>query len=172
ITCLGVAIPTLFLNADLVLDLCSMGTLFAFMFVSAGVLVLETQPNEAEKASGFRVPYINGRWIMPVLFVAYLVPCVAGWLPENHQVLSPLHWSTAIQEMDLTRIPYLVFFLVFLVFSVLAVRGNWSVINRAIHTALEAVTLADMAFTPPTGSDGLHIPVKDITFQPRRNPEP
>ncbi|MEI6353471.1 MAG: SUF system Fe-S cluster assembly regulator [Methylococcus sp.] len=52
------------------------------------------------------------------------------------------------------------------------VRGNWSVINRAIHTALEAVTLADMAFTPPTGSDGLHIPVKDITFQPRRNPEP
>jgi amino acid transporter len=128
ITCLGVAIPTLFLNADLVLDLCSMGTLFAFMFVSAGVLVLETQPNEAEKASGFRVPYINGRWIMPVLFVAYLAPCVAGWLPENHQVLSPLHWSTAIQEMDLTRIPYLVFFLVFLVFSVLAVRGNWSVI--------------------------------------------
>jgi amino acid transporter len=128
ITCLGVAIPTLFLNADLVLDLCSMGTLFAFMFVSAGVLVLETQPNEAEKASGFRVPYINGRWIMPVLFVAYLAPCVAGWLPENHQVLSHLHWSTAIQEMDLTRIPYLVFFLVFLVFSVLAVRGNWSVI--------------------------------------------
>jgi amino acid transporter len=128
ITCLGVAIPTLFLNADLVLDLCSMGTLFAFMFVSAGVLVLETQPNEAEKASGFRVPYINGRWIMPFLFVAYLVPCVAGWLPENHQVLSLSYWSTAIQEMDLSRVPYLVFFVVFLVFSALAVRGNWSVI--------------------------------------------
>jgi APA family basic amino acid/polyamine antiporter len=128
ITCLGVAIPTLFLNADLVLDLCSMGTLFAFMFVSAGVLVLETQPNEVEKGSGFRVPYINGRWIMPVLFVAYLVPCLMGWLPENHQVLSLSHWLAAIQEMDFTRIPYLVFFLVFLVFSVLAVRGNWSVI--------------------------------------------
>jgi FeS assembly SUF system regulator len=51
------------------------------------------------------------------------------------------------------------------------VRGNWSVINRAIHAALEAVTLADMAITPPMGSDGFHIPVKDITFQPRRNPE-
>ena len=127
VTCLGVAIPTLFLNADLVLDLCSMGTLFAFMFVSAGVLVLETQPH-TDQEPGFRVPYINGRWIMPVLFVAYTYPCIVGWLPENHQVLSITHWANVFQEGDLTRIPYLVFFLVFLVFSILSVRSNWSVI--------------------------------------------
>ena len=39
-----VAIPALFLNLTMVTDLCSIGTLFAFVLVCAGVLVLQNKP--------------------------------------------------------------------------------------------------------------------------------
>lgn len=49
-------------------------------------------------------------------------------------------------------------------------RGHWNVINRAINTALESVTLADMA-TPMTATAGpveIRIPLSQITVQPKR----
>jgi APA family basic amino acid/polyamine antiporter len=131
VTCLGVALPTLFLNADIVLDLCSMGTLFAFMFVSAGVLRLEADPTEAAQSS-FRVPYINGRWVMPVLFLAYsfLTPS----MPENHRIWDWTHWSELVQSIfgsgssDPARIPYLVFYVVFFALTMGAWVHRWSLI--------------------------------------------
>lgn len=65
-----VAVPALFLNLTEVTDLTSIGTLFAFVLVCGGVLLLP--PREAEKegvAPKFRIPYINSRFIAPVLFV-------------------------------------------------------------------------------------------------------
>src|SRR5438128_10185642 len=73
-----VAIPALFLNLDVVLALTSIGTLFAFVLVCAGVLVLQKQNNRA--VSRFKVPHLNGKYIVPVLFilsvslVAYFAP--------------------------------------------------------------------------------------------------
>ncbi|MGZ8218091.1 SUF system Fe-S cluster assembly regulator [Methylomagnum sp.] len=47
-------------------------------------------------------------------------------------------------------------------------RGHWNIITRAINTALESVTLADMA-TPMTQTpDEIHIPLSQITVQPKR----
>jgi len=51
------------------------------------------------------------------------------------------------------------------------VRGNWSVLNRAIQTALEAVTLADMANPMTQAPDGFSIPLSRISVQPRRHTE-
>ncbi|MCF7968048.1 MAG: SUF system Fe-S cluster assembly regulator [Methylococcaceae bacterium] len=48
------------------------------------------------------------------------------------------------------------------------VRGNWSVLNRAIQTALESVTLADMASPMSKAPEGFRIPVSSIALQPRR----
>jgi FeS assembly SUF system regulator len=48
------------------------------------------------------------------------------------------------------------------------VRGNWSVLNRAIQTALEAVTLSDMANPMTQAPDGFRIPISRISTQPRR----
>lgn len=62
-----VAIPALFLNLKEVTDLSSIGTLFAFILVNAGVIQMETHRNPNHK--GFRVPYISGRVIMPLLFL-------------------------------------------------------------------------------------------------------
>lgn len=66
-----VAIPALFMNLKIVTDLCSIGTLFAFVLVCAGVLRLQSTPHNGE--SKFRIPYINSRFIMPALLAASMI---------------------------------------------------------------------------------------------------
>ncbi|BAU53080.1 amino acid permease [Mucilaginibacter gotjawali] len=61
-----VGVPALFLNLTIVTDLTSIGTLFAFVLVCGGVLLL---PREAAKAGRFHLPYINSKWIVPALFI-------------------------------------------------------------------------------------------------------
>jgi basic amino acid/polyamine antiporter, APA family len=62
-----VAVPALFLNLTMVTDLCSIGTLFAFVLVCAGVLVLQ---NRTDIPRGkFKTPYLNSKYVFPVLLV-------------------------------------------------------------------------------------------------------
>ncbi|RPD42728.1 amino acid permease [Chitinophaga barathri] len=63
-----VAIPSLFLESGIVTDLTSIGTLFAFVLVCGGVLLL---PPADKSTKRFNLPYINGMIIVPVLFVAF-----------------------------------------------------------------------------------------------------
>jgi len=65
-----VAIPALFLNLTVVTDLTSIGTLFAFVLVCGGVLLL---PREAAEKGRFRMPYINSKYIVPVVFIVGIV---------------------------------------------------------------------------------------------------
>jgi len=66
-----VAVPALFMNLTMVTDLCSIGTLFAFVLVCAGVLVLQNKPNIPR--GKFKTPYVNSKFIMPLLIVIALV---------------------------------------------------------------------------------------------------
>ncbi|MFI5161600.1 MAG: amino acid permease [Sphingobacteriales bacterium] len=61
-----VAVPALFLNLTIVTDLTSIGTLFAFVLVCGGVLLL---PRQAQRKGRFHLPYVNAKWIVPVLFI-------------------------------------------------------------------------------------------------------
>jgi basic amino acid/polyamine antiporter, APA family len=70
ITGLVVAIPSLFMNLTEVTDLTSIGTLFAFILVSGGVLILQNSNQNIERR--FRTPYINSKYIAPALFVLIL----------------------------------------------------------------------------------------------------
>src|ERR1700744_2469954 len=65
-----VAVPALFVNLTIVTDLTSIGTLFAFVLVCGGVLLL---PREAAQAGRFHLPYINSKWIAPVVFIAGVI---------------------------------------------------------------------------------------------------
>jgi len=76
VTGIMVAVPALFMNLTEVTDLTSIGTLFAFVLVCSGVLVL--QEKEKSLASipraGFRIPYFNSKYIVPALvFIAIMV---------------------------------------------------------------------------------------------------
>ncbi len=67
ITGIVVAIPALFMNLTEVTDLASIGTLFAFVVVCAGVLFKDKEFKE----SGTRfVPYINSQFLLPVILIA------------------------------------------------------------------------------------------------------
>lgn len=66
-----VAIPALFLNLQQVLSLTSIGTLFAFVLVCGGVLVLQQRKDRPE--SKFRVPFINAQFIFPAMLVIAVV---------------------------------------------------------------------------------------------------
>ena len=71
ITGFMVAVPALFLDLTFVTDVCSLGTLFAFVLVCAGVLKLEATPGGPR--GKFKTPYVNSRFIMPALFIAGVI---------------------------------------------------------------------------------------------------
>jgi APA family basic amino acid/polyamine antiporter len=62
-----VGVPALFLNMNFVLSMTSIGTLFAFVLVCGGVLVMQQKKEMIE--SKFKVPYVNGQFIYPALLV-------------------------------------------------------------------------------------------------------
>jgi amino acid transporter len=74
VTGILVGIPSLFLDVNLVTDLCSIGTLFAFVLVCGGVLILQQKDKNADNNISatlqpkFKVPYINGRIVMIALW--------------------------------------------------------------------------------------------------------
>src|SRR6185436_3088536 len=79
VTGLLVAIPALFMNLKEVVDLSSIGTLFAFVLVCGGVLVLENSRNPPARPK-FKTPYINGRYIVPVLYASAIYwVYTSGW---------------------------------------------------------------------------------------------
>ncbi|MBS1563329.1 MAG: amino acid permease, partial [Bacteroidetes bacterium] len=109
-----VGVPALFLNLDVVIALTSIGTLFAFVLVCGGVLVLQRQPERPE--SRFRVPYINSRVIVPLFFV------VAVWLVAKYM---PEHFSNLFTKEGW---PMLCFWVVTLVITILSAIYKFSLI--------------------------------------------
>jgi basic amino acid/polyamine antiporter, APA family len=69
ITGLLVGIPTLFVPASIMTDLTSIGTLFAFVLVCGGVLLL---PKFNGQKGRFSLPYINGQFILPALVALFI----------------------------------------------------------------------------------------------------
>ena len=74
ITGILVAVPALFMNLKEVTDLSSIGTLFAFVLVNAGVIRMES--HKSDYHTGFRVPYINGKYWVPAMFILMVLALI------------------------------------------------------------------------------------------------
>jgi len=61
-----VGVPALLLNMDLVIDLTSIGTLFAFALVCGGILIIDPY---GKSDARFKVPYVNGQYLVPVILL-------------------------------------------------------------------------------------------------------
>jgi len=109
-----VGIPALFMNLDVVIALTSIGTLFAFVLVCGGILVLQKSPNRPE--SKFRVPQISGKYIIPVLFILSFILVM---------IYAPEHFSSLVKKEGL---PMLIFWIVATVIAVLAYTRDLSLI--------------------------------------------
>jgi amino acid transporter len=109
LTGLMVAIPALFMNLTEVTDLSVIGTLFAFTIVCAGVLVKDKEFAGQQRF----VPYINSRYIAPVLFIVV----VSGLLYFNGDAVRNFFtdYTSTEEAAFIHKIPYFVFIIFSLV---------------------------------------------------------
>lgn len=120
ITGLVVGVPILFTDKSFILDFTSIGTIFAFVLVCGGVLLLPAK----EKLKGrFHLPYINARFIFPVFFLGGLA-FFYFWQPAFFQNL--LDWND-VNEGEF-RMSVTFFILINLVLCVMAFTRNLSLI--------------------------------------------
>jgi amino acid transporter len=126
VTGLVVGIPIFFTDENFVLDFTSIGTLFAFVLVCGGVLMLspqsETEIAERETKGKFRIPYVNAKFIFPVL-VAIATILIVNYVPDFFTNL----FDFSIDKLA-TNIPMLVFILVCIVMTILSFTKNLSLI--------------------------------------------
>jgi len=127
ITGILVAVPALFMNLTEVTDLTSIGTLFAFILVSGGILVLNPLGKRVENEKGFKVPYLNSRYfLLPIwLFIIVILSFSgSGKISDNNLFASIL--TEFLDSYHL--IPYSVFIIVSTVVSFYAILRKWSLI--------------------------------------------
>ncbi|MBK7173985.1 MAG: amino acid permease [Bacteroidales bacterium] len=118
-----VAIPSLFLNLTEVTDLTSIGTLFAFILVSGGILVLNPRGNR--NAKGFKIPYFNSRhYLIPLWTVIILALFLTGMLEVSSLVSG---FMDSLKQAYL-HIPVYIFFLMSIWVTTMAIIRQWSLI--------------------------------------------
>jgi amino acid transporter len=103
------AIPALFMNLTMVTDLCSIGTLFAFVLVCGGVLVLG-QHKDIPRGK-FRTPYFNARFYLPVILIIVLVAsynmnreAMFAFVRNQPQVSTPAEFVSSLSMKELQLI--------------------------------------------------------------------
>ena len=104
-----VAIPSLFMNLTMVTDLCSIGTLFAFVLVCAGVLKLQQSKEPIDRK--FKTPYLNSKYIIPLLLIASIAFLLTKQQEATKQFVfnekvaySPTDFITSLNEQELTEL--------------------------------------------------------------------
>jgi len=121
-----VGLPIFFTDENFVLDFTSIGTLFAFVLVCGGVLLLSPQ-SEAELAERatkgkFRIPYINSKFIFPAIVVGTVLLV---------QYAFPTFFADTFdfsRDKFATNISMVVFFILCVVMAVVAFLKNLSLI--------------------------------------------
>jgi APA family basic amino acid/polyamine antiporter len=133
VTGLVVGIPILFTDKTFVLDFTSIATLFAFVLVCGGVLLL---PRKEKKAGRFNMPYINSKLLFPVIVIGSII-AVTTIFPDYFPSLFNFDFS---QNQDYTtgvasffdvatpQISLITFWVLALILSVLAFIKNYSLI--------------------------------------------
>ena len=126
VTGLVVGIPIFFTDENFVLDFTSIGTLFAFVLVCGGVLMLSPQSEaelEQRKTKGkFRIPYINSKYIFPIIIlsIAFII-----------EYAFPTFFADTLDFSEnkiAHNLPMVIFIIVCAVMSVLAFLKNLSLI--------------------------------------------
>jgi amino acid transporter len=136
LTGLMVGIPALFLNLQEVIDLTSIGTLFAFALVSGGILIMDKKDIKPK----FKVPKLNSRIWFPIIVVGVLgitaafgqfnalmngISDYGTYLTTFTDAENP---SATTFEVFRTKIPEYLFLIIFAVIMVFTFIHNWSLI--------------------------------------------
>ncbi|MBI5539723.1 MAG: amino acid permease [Bacteroidia bacterium] len=116
-----VAIPALFMNLTEVTDLTSIGTLFAFVLVSGGVLVLDDKKSKNPLNGKFKIYFINSRYFLIPIWIAVALSLFF----LNRKGFDSM---LVFKNLSLESLPTLIFILVSIVVTVFAIIREWSLI--------------------------------------------
>jgi len=116
-----VAVPIFFVDINMVTDICSAGTLFAFCLVCAGVLKLRMDPTAPK--SKFKTPYVNSKFIIPALFILTLV-----LLNVYNKTWIDYYLKFESFDAFLTKLPIYFFFIGFATIAFMAFKYSFSLI--------------------------------------------
>ncbi|AZI23123.1 amino acid permease [Chryseobacterium taklimakanense] len=120
VTGIAVGLPILFTDKTFILDFTSIGTIFAFVLVNGGILLM---PQKEKRKGRFHLPYVNSKFIFPVLFLGGL----AGfyfWQPGFFHNL--LEWSDPAEGEF--RLSVTVYILINFVLVYLSITKNLNLI--------------------------------------------
>ncbi len=133
VTGLVVGIPILFTDKTFVLDFTSIATLFAFVLVCGGVLLIPAKQKEHGK---FNLPYVNGQFIFPLIIVGSMA-CLFAFTKNYFGSIFNFDFSSnteyvegKISFMDaaLPNISIIIFWLVAIILSIAAFIKKYSLI--------------------------------------------
>jgi amino acid transporter len=117
ITGLVVGIPIFFTTPKFVLDFTSIGTLFAFVLVCGGVLILPRNMEAREKGK-FKMPYVNSKFIVPVITVFGFI-LIASYYPNS---------IYSNDTNDVFNYPMIIFYLVWILIAIFSFIRSYSLI--------------------------------------------
>lgn len=99
-----VAVPALFMNLTMVTDLCSIGTLFAFSLVCAGVLILQ---DKNIPRGNFKTPYANAKYFLPLITFLILIYAFTikkadtlAFITNAPEIIQPQDLVTSLNKED------------------------------------------------------------------------
>lgn len=116
VTGLVVGIPLLFTDKTFVLDFTSIATLFAFVLVCGGVLLI---PRREREKGRFHLPHIHSRYIFPAIVISiFSIFCAAN----DHYV------STLLKAQTTYEISTIIFWITSFILCIYAFIRNWSLI--------------------------------------------
>lgn len=132
-TGLLVGLPIFFTDRTFVLDFTSIATLFAFVLVCGGVLVI---PRKEKVPGRFNMPYINARYIYPLMLLAAIVIielATADYFPGifnfdfsgNEEYVAG---KLSFMDVATPNISLIVFWMICIILAVLAYIKQYSLI--------------------------------------------
>lgn len=146
VTGLLVGVPILFTDKSFVLDFTSIATLFAFVLVCGGVLLI---PRKEKIPGRFNLPYINGQFIYPLIIAlafALLAAYGNGYFSNafnfdfsgNEDYVSG---KASFMDVAIPNISIIVFWLICILLSIMTIVKKYSLIPlMGVTTCLYLLT--------------------------------
>jgi amino acid transporter len=133
LTGLIVGLPILFTDKTFVLDFTSIGTLFAFVLVCGGVLLI---PRRQKQAGKFNMPYINAKLLYPIIILGSILFITAGKSQYFSELLNGdfRDYSNADNSGDYlfqtasVKVSTIIFWIICIVLSIFSFLKNLSLI--------------------------------------------
>jgi basic amino acid/polyamine antiporter, APA family len=146
VTGLVVGIPIFFTDKSFVLDFTSIATLFAFVLVCGGVLLI---PRKEKVAGRFNLPYINGQFIYP-LIVAIAFTLIGVYAKGYFSEIFDFNFSgnedyvndeVSFMDLAVPKISLIIFWATCIILSIVAFLKKYSLIPlMGVTTCLYLLT--------------------------------